>query len=541
MTKAQRKSFEEEANTFVRQMETRYADLVAEYELAWWNLYTTGSEEAAAEKERLSLATQRVFAAQEDWEQSRNLYEKRAEITDPLLRREVEVLYAKFLEERPDPAIAEEIARLEGQVVAQYNHHRGTYHGQKLSDNELKTLLETSQSSEEVREAYLAGKEVGAQVATTVLRLAELRNQAARQLGYRDHYARALAAQELDEAELFGVLEALEAATEMPYRQAKLELDMQLVSRFGLADARELRPWHYADPFFQRPPEGSHSPLEGLFRDGKEIEELTVKTYDGMGLEIRDVLARSDLYEREGKSQHAFCTHIDRRSDDVRVLCNLQPNARWMETNLHEFGHAVYDKYIDQTLPYWLRTIAHISTTEAIAMLMGRLPNNRQWLGEIKGLSAAEVGGRVQALTQAQRFALLVFMRWGLVMVYFERDLYANPARPDLNALWWDYVGRFQLLARPDERDAPDWAAKIHLATAPAYYQNYLLGELTASQLQAYVEREVPGQSLVQNPAAGQYLLKLFRLGARYNWNDAVREVTGEFLTPAYFVQQATV
>jgi peptidyl-dipeptidase A len=37
--------------------------------------------------------------------------------------------------------------------------------------------------------------------------------------------------------------------------------------------------------------------MDRFFRD-KDLEELTRKTYDNMGLEVRDVLAKSDLYER---------------------------------------------------------------------------------------------------------------------------------------------------------------------------------------------------------------------------------------------------
>jgi hypothetical protein len=38
------------------------------------------------------------------------------------------------------------------------------------------------------------------------------------------------------------------------------------------------------------------SDADRFFRD-KDLEELTRKTYDNMGLEVRDVLAKSDLYE----------------------------------------------------------------------------------------------------------------------------------------------------------------------------------------------------------------------------------------------------
>lgn len=36
--------------------------------------------------------------------------------------------------------------------------------------------------------------------------------------------------------------------------------------------------------------------VDRFFRD-KDLEELTRKTYDNMGLEVRDVLVKSDLYE----------------------------------------------------------------------------------------------------------------------------------------------------------------------------------------------------------------------------------------------------
>jgi peptidyl-dipeptidase A len=99
-----------------------------------------------------------------------------------------------------------------------------------------------------------------------------------------------------------------------------------------------------------------------------------------MGLEVRDVLARSDLYEREGKNQHGFCLSVGREYPyDVRVLANVRPDAYWMDTMLHEFGHAVYDRYINPKLPYFLRTVAHTCTTEAIALMMGALAEEPGW------------------------------------------------------------------------------------------------------------------------------------------------------------------
>src|SRR3712207_9516353 len=117
----------------------------------------------------------------------------------------------------------------------------------------------------------------------------------------------------------------------------------------------------------RRPPRSTLFPYTTLFRSRVDLDAffesrdpvaLSAEFFRGIGLEVDDVLARSDLYEREGKDQHAFCIDVDRRGD-VRVLCNLRPNEKWMGTLLHELGHAAYDRYIPHELPFSLRTIAH--------------------------------------------------------------------------------------------------------------------------------------------------------------------------------------
>jgi peptidyl-dipeptidase A len=203
-----------------------------------------------------------------------------------------------------------------------------------------------------------------------------------------------------------------------------------------------------------------------------------------------------------------------------------------MDTMLHEFGHAIYDRECERHLPWLVRGAAHALTTEGIAMLMGRLPRDPEWLGEVASADGDEVGAIAPALAEAQRAALLVFARWVLVMTNFERELYADPDA-DLDTLWWDLVERHQLLTRPDGRRAPDWAAKIHLAAAPVYYQNYLYGELVASQLDAAVRTRAGG--FVDCEAAGRMLAdEFFAPGASARWDELVERATGEPLSAGH-------
>jgi peptidyl-dipeptidase A len=280
-----------------------------------------------------------------------------------------------------------------------------------------------------------------------------------------------------------------------------------------------------------------------VYYKGRDIAALSKTFYDGIGLDVQPILAHSDLYEKEGKNPHAFCTDIDREGD-VRILCNIKDNETWMETQLHELGHAVYDRYHEPSVPYLLREPAHIFTTEAIAMFFGRLSRNPAWMQQMLHLTGDQ---KAEIETVAGKYAQLkqlIFARWAMVMYHFEKALYADPDQ-DLNTLWWDTVEKFQLVKRPEGRDKPDWAAKIHFAIAPCYYHNYMLGELLASQLHHKIVFDVLGLnsdrdvSYVNKPEVGTFLKEeVFGPGAIYPWNEMIERATGEPLTARYFVEQ---
>jgi peptidyl-dipeptidase A len=209
-----------------------------------------------------------------------------------------------------------------------------------------------------------------------------------------------------------------------------------------------------------------------------------------------------------------------------------------MDTMLHEFGHGIYDREVRRDLPWLVRGASHPLSTEGVAMLFGRLAHDPAWLATVAELSPDELEALGPRLDDARRAALLTFARWVLVVTNFERRLYADP-ECDLDTLWWDLVERYQHVRRPDDRGAPDWASKIHLAVVPVYYQNYLYGELVASQLDATLTRETGG--LVAEPAAGRFLVeRFFGPGASLRWDHLIEEATGEPLSAAHLAAQLT-
>jgi peptidyl-dipeptidase A len=519
---------------FVAEHVARVAPLIREQAHANWEAATTGSKEASARVAEVRAELLRIYASADDLARLR-AWEAAGAVGDPRLARQLRLLVLAYERGQQDEATIQAITALERELRDLFNTFRGTFRGRQVSDNELEAVLRTEREAETLRAAWEASKQIGAQAAPKVRELARVRNAAARAQGDPDYFIRSLRLAEIPPDRLEEILLGLARLTEEPFRQAKDLLDRDLAAHYGIG-VDELRPWHYQDPFFQRPPAiGPAADLDAWFAD-KDLVALTVRTYDGLGLEIRDLVARSDLFGRPGKNQHAFCTHIDRLTGDIRVLCNVEPNHRWATTLLHEFGHAVYNQGLGRDLPFLLRTAAHAITTEAVAMLLGRLTLDPEWLGGVAGIPYRDLAPVVPALRERQRLELLVFARWVLVIVSFERALYADPEQ-DLDALWWELVERYQLLTRPEAPPEGAWASKIHLSTHPVYYQNYLLGELMASQLGAALRQRFGG--LVDRPEAGRWLVEqVFAPGASYDWDALTEHATGERLTASHFVRE---
>lgn len=528
---------EAELAAFIDRLVAELAPLEREHNDEYWKLATTGREEHLRRCAELDSRMRLLFARREPYERLKAIAAA-GPLADPLLQRQLGLLLNAHRAKQIPPAMIERQVLLEKKLEATFTNFRAELDGARVSDNAIVEVLVRSGDVPKRHRAWTASKQVGAAVEADLLELVRLRNEGARLLGFANHHVMSLELDELDPAWLFGLLERLERDTQPLWDEYKGALDRGIAERFGCAVA-ELRPWHYADPFFQEAPAGGADLTP--FYEKQDLEALTEEFFAAIGFEIRPMLERSDLHERPGKNQHAFCLSVD-RGDDIRVLCNLKPNEKWMGTMLHEFGHAVYDQNLDRSLPWLLRTQAHILATEASAMLFGRLSKNPAWMRRWPDADPAELARMAGPVARAVREQLLVQTRWELVMIHMERALYADPEQ-DLRTLWWDLVERFQGVKRPEGRDEPDWAAKIHFSIAPVYYQNYLLGEMVASQLQQTLLDRVLGggadrwERFVTEPAVGAFLReKYYAPGRRWTWRELVARATGRELDTKPFV-----
>jgi peptidyl-dipeptidase A len=524
------------AERFVKQHEAKIRPLEIESARSWWLANTTGSDEAYRRKQEAETRLDLLLSDRQTFAELKSI--RNQPIGDPRLARQIAVLYLQYLGRQIEPKLIEEMSARSNAVEKAFGVFRGRVDGKELTENEVREVLRNSKDSARRRAVWEASKRIGPIVEPEIIKLARLRNQAARQLGFKDFHVMQLALGEQSQAEVLRLFDDLDSLTRQPFHAAKAEIDGVLARQYGIR-VDDLRPWHYHDPFFQEPP-AVFGNLDAVYRP---IDTLKVccEFYAGIGLPVDDVLKRSDLFERPGKCPHAFSSDIDREGD-VRVLANVVPGQEWLATMLHELGHAAYSKNIPRSVPYVLRTESHALTTEGVAMMFEKRAGDPRWLAAM-GVKLPDPVQFEAVARKLRRNRLLIFSRWCQVVFRFEMALYDNPEQ-DLNRLWWDLVEKYQELKRPQRRNEPDYASKIHIVSNPVYYHNYMLGELFASQVHHAIARDVlagadPATAVyVGNKSVGRFMRqRVFEPGCTLDWHQLTRHATGAELNAKAFVE----
>ncbi|MEK6859961.1 MAG: M2 family metallopeptidase [Nanoarchaeota archaeon] len=564
-------STEQELQSFIDSHVSKVKPLMKDANIAYFDAITTGDDKYYKKYEELSLEIEKIYNDKEGFEKLKEFKKNIEEIKKPLLKRQLNILYNSYLGSQGDISLLKEIIELSSKIEKNFNIYRAKIDGKEYTDNEIKDILRKENDSKKLEIAWSASKKQGEIVEKDLIFLIKLRNKLALSLGFKNYYEMSMTLSEQNPKEIEKLFLELDELTKKPFEKLKREMDEVLSKRYKI-NIHELNPWHYHDLFFQEAPEIYKIDLDKYYENQDteqkvnlnpqvedkasalsfcsvspnpihksegfgDVIEIAKDFYNNLGLNIDNILEKSDLYEKSKKYQHACCMDIDREGD-IRIVESVKNNEKWMDTTLHELGHAAYDKYLDKNLPYMLKHAAHIFTTEAIALLFGRFASNPDFMERYCGISLNEKKKISETLDKILRLQKLVFSRWSQVMLNFEKSIYENPAQ-DLNKLWWNLVKKYQLL--DFSRDKPDWASKIHISSSPVYYHNYLLGDLLASQIKAYVNKNIilKDETWIGNKKVGEYLReKIFFSGKSFEWNEMIKRATEELLTARHFAEE---
>ena len=523
---------------FIKKYEEEVSPLYKEFNLASYNASITGNEADYKKAVQLEIELTKIYSNKEKLETLKKIKES-GKITDTLLNRQLEILYNKFIQYQVDEDLLRDIITLESEIQRKFSIYRPVINEKEISDLEIEEVLSHSSDTEELKEHWLASKKVSKEIETDLIDLVKKRNKVATELGFSNYYEMMLITNGQNPNDIENLFEELDIMTEGPYSELKASIDEALSKKYGVPQ-EELMPWHYQNRFFQSAPIIYEVNFDKYYKN-EDLVNLTKVYYSSIGLDMTDILDNSDLYPKEGKSQLAYTTNID-KSGVVKILTNVKDNEYSMYALLYETGFASTIKYIDKDLPYILREPSHFIISDATGNIFHRLSKNSAWLKNYVGISKEEQI-RINDLAKKQlRLEKFVFSRWAQVMFHFEKSLYENPDQ-DLNVLWWELVSHYQLLTKPEGRNEPDWASKTHIISYPCSYHNYMLGELLASQVCFYIRNNVLLNKNIDyfpnENAIGEYLIEhFFKLGASKKWDKIIEDATGESLSPVFFANQ---
>ncbi len=529
-----------EFKEFVTSYEEKVIPLQEKYNQASYNSAVSGDETEYQRATEFKIMLSKIHSNKENFTKLKNIKDSKL-ITEDLQVRELNNLYNLYLPNQIDENNLVNIITLETEVKKKFNTFRPKIDDKEVSANEIEEVLRISADVNKLESYWKASKIVGRIVNKELIELVKKRNTAAEELGFVNYYDMLLITNGQDPDEIENIFDELDILTRGPYMQLKDEIDLYLATKFKISE-EELMPWHYQNRFFQRAPLIYNIDYDQFYKKA-DMVGLVKKYFSGIGLDISDVLDKSDLYAKSGKSQLAFTTDINRKGK-VLILANVENSQNSMSTLLYESGFAAYLKYIDNDLPFAIHEPPQFAANDAIATFFSGFSTNPGWLKKVVNVAETSTDKIKETSLKQLRLEKFVFARWAQVMYRFEQELYNDPDQ-DLNALWWNLIENYQLLNKIKDRNEPDWATKTHLITMPCTYHNYMLGELIASQIHTYINQNIlDGDSgcdtkCVDNPEIGKYMIdKIFKPGAKYDLNSWLKNATGEELSPDFYTNQ---
>ena len=172
------------AKRFIARHEATVRPLEIESSRCWWVANTTGSDAAFQKKEAIETRLDLLLANRETFAELKAIHA--LPIRDPLVARQIAVLYLEYLGRQVNPELIKEMSARSNAVEKAYSVYRARVGGKELTENEVHDVLRTSKDSARRRAVWEASKAVGPILAPELKKLARLRNRAARQLGFKD-------------------------------------------------------------------------------------------------------------------------------------------------------------------------------------------------------------------------------------------------------------------------------------------------------------------------------------------------------------------
>ena len=455
------------------------------------------------------------------------------------------------------PGAAEEIATLQARMQGVYGKGAGTLHGQPINGSDIEAAMGTYRNPDDLKEMWTSWHDsVGAPIKADYVRMVELANAGAQELGYADTGALWRSNYDMTPEQFAALTEQLWGEVKPLYQQLHCYTRMKLNQKYGDAVQPRTGPiradllgnmWalEWGNIYDVVAPAGAGDlgyDIGNLLQANGYDPVWMVKAGEGFYSSLGFAPLPATFWERSQIVKphdravvcHASAWDIDNK-DDLRIKMCTKVNGDDFVTIHHELGHNYYQRAYNQQPALYLDG-ANDGFHEAIGDTMA-LSITPEYLVQIGLLDRAQVPSADKDIGLLLRQAMdkVAFLPFGLLIDRWRWQVFSGAVKPaDYNRSWTDLRRTYQGIVPPVERgaDAFDPGAKYHIpAVVP--YTRYFLARLLQFQFyeaackQAGWKGPLHRCSFYGNKAVGEKLNAMLAMGASKPWPDALAAFTG--------------
>ncbi|CAN7564738.1 M2 family metallopeptidase [Phenylobacterium sp. LjRoot164] len=475
---------------------------------------------------------------------------------DPVTARKLKLLKLFLVSPAPNrPGAAGELATIATRLDSTYSAGKFQYGGKTLTLNDAEEILAKSRDPAELKAVWEGWHSVAPQMRGDYAKLAELSNEGARDLGFKDTGALWRSNYDMDPDKFAAETDRLWSQVEPFYRNLHCYVRGQLNDKYGDAVQPRTGPiradllgnmwaqqWGNVYDVVQPKTASSSYNLDKLLVSKGYDPVKMVKTgesfYTSVGISpLPETFWQRSMITRPKDREvvcHASAWDLDDR-DDVRIKMCTKVDAEDFYTVHHELGHNVYQRaYKDQ--PFLFKNGANDGFHEAIGDFVGLSALTPTYLQQIGLIDKAP--GAEEDIPFLLKMALdkIAFLPFGLMVDRWRWEVFSGEATPDhYNDEWWKLRLKYQGLTPPGPRpaDAFDPAAKYHVpANVP--YTRYFLAHIYQFQFHRAACNQIDWKgplhrcSVYGEKEMGQKFNAMLEMGASKPWPEAMAAFTGE-------------
>ena len=473
----------------------------------------------------------------------------------PTQRRQLNILKQSLVLPAPqDSAKSAELAQIGAELGSIYG--KGSYtteEGKKLSLGDMTSTMATSRDYDELLEMWQGWREISPAMKPLYTRQAELANEGANGLGYKDLGAMWRSNYDMPADEFAKELDRLWGQVKPLYDDLHCYVRSELGETYGEDKVPQDQPIpaHLLGNMWAQSWGNIYDLVAPENADpGYDVtQQLAAHNYDeikmvkgaegfftSLGFEaLPETFWQRSLFTKPADRDvacHASAWDLDAK-DDIRIKMCIQKTGEEFSVIHHELGHNFYQRAY-QNQPIYYQNSANDGFHEAIGDTIA-LSVTPKYLKEIGLIDSIPDESKDIGLLMKMALEKIAFIPFGLMVDQWRWKVYSGEITPEnYNSAWWELREKYQGVTAPIDRDANafDPGAKYHVP-AGVPYSRYFLAHIQQFEFHRALceisESSDPIHrcSIYNNKDAGTALNTVLEMGSSKPWQEAYKVLTG--------------